>query len=73
MFRIPKNFLNLGKNFEKKVQIKKKYYIHISYLGTQRIYESAILHTTMGDIHIKLFGRECPKTVENFCVHSKNG
>lgn len=31
------------------------------------------MHTTMGDIHIKLFGKECPKTVENFCVHSKNG
>lgn len=22
---------------------------------------------------MKLFGKECPKTVENFCVHSKNG
>ncbi|XP_055376555.1 peptidylprolyl isomerase domain and WD repeat-containing protein 1 [Condylostylus longicornis] len=39
----------------------------------QRIYESAILHTTFGDIHIKLFEKECPKAVENFCVHSKNG
>ncbi len=26
----------------------------------------------MGDIHVKLF-KECPKAVENFCVHSKNG
>lgn len=25
----------------------------------------------MGDIHIQLF-KECAKTVENFCVHSKN-
>jgi peptidylprolyl isomerase domain and WD repeat-containing protein 1 len=32
----------------------------------------AIIHTTMGDIHIKLFGDKCPKTVENFSVHSKN-
>ncbi|CAD7077732.1 unnamed protein product [Hermetia illucens] len=41
--------------------------------GVQRIYEKAIIHTTMGDIHMKLFAKECPKTVENFCVHSKNG
>lgn len=27
----------------------------------------------MGDIHIRLFSKECPKSVENFCVHSKNG
>lgn len=26
----------------------------------------------MGDIHLTLF-KECPKAVENFCVHSKNG
>ncbi|CAD7014864.1 unnamed protein product [Ceratitis capitata] len=41
--------------------------------GTQRVYENAVLHTTMGDIHMKLFYKECPKSVENFCVHSKNG
>ncbi|KAI8127393.1 peptidylprolyl isomerase domain and WD repeat-containing protein 1 isoform X2 [Lucilia cuprina] len=41
--------------------------------GTQRVYENVVLHTTMGDIHIKLFYKECPKTVENFCVHAKNG
>ncbi|XP_074600089.1 peptidylprolyl isomerase domain and WD repeat-containing protein 1 [Brevipalpus obovatus] len=38
-----------------------------------RIYDSAIIHTTMGDIHVNLFGKLCPKTVENFCVHAKNG
>ncbi len=27
----------------------------------------------MGDIHIRLFPQECPKTVENFVRHSKNG
>lgn len=35
--------------------------------------ETATIHTTMGDIHIHLFPKECPKTVENFCVHSRNG
>jgi peptidylprolyl isomerase domain and WD repeat-containing protein 1 len=35
--------------------------------------KDAILRTSMGDIHIKLFGTECPKTVENFTVHARNG
>ena len=42
-------------------------------IGAQRIYETAIIHTTVGDIHLQLFAKECSKTVENFCVHSKNG
>ncbi|KAK6630988.1 Peptidylprolyl isomerase domain and WD repeat containing protein 1 [Polyplax serrata] len=39
----------------------------------QRVYENATIHTEMGDIHIKLFVKEAPKTCENFCVHSKEG
>jgi len=39
----------------------------------QRLFEFAILHTSYGDIHIRLFLNECPRTVENFCVHAKNG
>ena len=27
----------------------------------------------MGDITISLFAKECPKTIENFSTHSKNG
>jgi peptidylprolyl isomerase domain and WD repeat-containing protein 1 len=34
---------------------------------------SAIMHTTMGDISIKLFPAECPVTVENFATHCRNG
>lgn len=37
-------------------------------LGTE-----AVLRTTMGDIHIRLFGEQCPRTVENFCSHARNG
>ncbi len=33
----------------------------------------AVMHTNMGDIEIKLFGKIAPKTVENFVTHSKNG
>ncbi|XP_052257143.1 peptidylprolyl isomerase domain and WD repeat-containing protein 1-like isoform X2 [Dreissena polymorpha] len=38
-----------------------------------RVAENCIIHTTMGDITCKLFPKECPKTVENFCVHSRAG
>jgi peptidylprolyl isomerase domain and WD repeat-containing protein 1 len=34
---------------------------------------SAILHTTMGDIHLRLFPQAAPKAVENFVTHSRNG
>lgn len=40
--------------------------------GLDRVAESAVLHTTMGDIQVQLFVKECPKTVENFVVHSRN-
>ena len=33
----------------------------------------AIMKTNMGDIKIKLFPNEAPKTVENFTTHAKNG
>lgn len=33
----------------------------------------ALLHTTMGDIAIRLFPDEAPKAVENFVTHAKNG
>lgn len=33
----------------------------------------AIIHTTYGDIHIRLFPDAAPKTVENFVTHSKSG
>ena len=32
-----------------------------------------IVRTSMGDIYFKLFAVECPKTVENFTTHAKNG
>lgn len=34
---------------------------------------SAILHTTYGDIHIRLFAEAAPKAVENFVTHSRTG
>ncbi|XP_048425035.1 peptidyl-prolyl cis-trans isomerase CYP71-like [Pyrus x bretschneideri] len=35
--------------------------------------DNVILRTTMGDIHMKLYPEECPKTVENFTTHCRNG
>jgi len=34
--------------------------------------KTAIIRTTFGDIYVDLYGKECPKTVENFTVHSLN-
>lgn len=48
-------------------------FCHFYKTGIQKLYNSAVLHTSRGDIHLKLFAAECPKSVENFCVHSKNG
>ncbi|EKX47585.1 hypothetical protein GUITHDRAFT_106571 [Guillardia theta CCMP2712] len=41
--------------------------------ASKKLGRGAVIHTTMGDITIKLFPEECPKTVENFCTHAKNG
>lgn len=38
-----------------------------------KVGSSAILRTTMGDIHVKLFSSDVPKTAENFCGHAKSG
>ncbi len=34
---------------------------------------TAVMHTSMGDIAIRLFPEHAPKTVENFVTHAKNG
>jgi peptidylprolyl isomerase domain and WD repeat-containing protein 1 len=33
----------------------------------------AIIRTTRGDINLKLFAAECPKTIENFVTHARSG
>lgn len=35
--------------------------------------EEVTMRTTMGDVTLKLFPKETPKTCENFCTHAKNG
>ncbi|KAK4560989.1 Peptidyl-prolyl cis-trans isomerase cyp15 [Recurvomyces mirabilis] len=38
-----------------------------------RMAKEATIHTTLGDIHIRLFPQHAPKAVENFTVHGKDG
>ncbi|KAK4396747.1 Peptidyl-prolyl cis-trans isomerase CYP71 [Sesamum angolense] len=40
---------------------------------TTSLPDNVILHTTMGDIHMRLYPEECPRTVENFTTHCRNG
>jgi peptidylprolyl isomerase domain and WD repeat-containing protein 1 len=37
-----------------------------------RMSSSATIHTTMGDIHVRMFPQHAPKAVENFTQHAKN-
>ena len=41
--------------------------------GRGALPQSATIHTTVGDISIKLYGAECPRTVENWTTHARNG
>lgn len=33
----------------------------------------AVMHTSLGDIHLRLFPEQAPKAVENFVTHAQNG
>eukprot|EP00919_Chromeraceae_sp_WS-2016_P069684 GHVR01165249.1.p1 GENE.GHVR01165249.1~~GHVR01165249.1.p1 ORF type:complete len:537 (+),score=138.59 GHVR01165249.1:31-1611(+) len=46
--------------------------VHASSVRSKDVREATI-HTTMGDIVVRLYNKECPKTVENFCEHARNG
>ncbi|KZP33693.1 hypothetical protein FIBSPDRAFT_916100 [Athelia psychrophila] len=41
--------------------------------GPSPLANSATIHTTVGDIHMRLFPQQAPKTVENFVAHSRSG
>jgi peptidylprolyl isomerase domain and WD repeat-containing protein 1 len=34
---------------------------------------SATIHTTLGDMHLRLFPQQAPKAVENFIGHARSG
>ncbi|RXW25352.1 hypothetical protein EST38_g494 [Candolleomyces aberdarensis] len=41
--------------------------------GPTHIANSATIHTTQGDIHLRLFPQQAPRAVENFVGHSRSG
>lgn len=41
--------------------------------ATTSLPDNLVMHTSMGDIYMKLYPEECPKTVENFTTHCRNG
>ncbi|WP_070119423.1 peptidylprolyl isomerase [Bacillus marinisedimentorum] len=43
------------------------------FMEVQENEKVAVIHTTKGDIKVKLYPEEAPKTVENFITHSKDG
>ncbi|EDQ88006.1 uncharacterized protein MONBRDRAFT_9444 [Monosiga brevicollis MX1] len=45
----------------------------ITTTATERLADAVTLHTSYGDIHLELYPIECPKTVENFVTHCRNG
>jgi peptidylprolyl isomerase domain and WD repeat-containing protein 1 len=40
--------------------------------GPSPLANSATIHTTLGDMHLRLFPQQAPKTVENFVGHARN-
>lgn len=40
--------------------------------GPSPLANSATIHTTVGDIHMRLFPQQAPKTVENFVGHARS-
>lgn len=42
--------------------------VNLDATANKNLGSEAVIQTDKGEIHIKLFTHECPKTVENFCV-----
>lgn len=40
--------------------------------GPSPVASSATIHTTLGDIHVRLFPAQAPKAVENFVGHARS-
>ncbi|KAG6890621.1 hypothetical protein C0995_006597 [Termitomyces sp. Mi166 len=42
-------------------------------IGPSPVANSATIHTTVGDMHLRLFPQQAPKAVENFVGHARSG
>ncbi|EFA85921.1 WD40 repeat-containing protein [Heterostelium album PN500] len=62
---------DLGRDvFNEKVNKDEQMLLHNT---ARKLPRNAVIHTSVGDVHVQLFPDECPKTVENFTTHAKNG
>lgn len=41
-------------------------------VAASRLARTGVIHTSIGDIHIRFYADECPKAVENFATHCRN-
>jgi len=69
----PETTADLGRDIFNEKPSKEDAAVAASIRTENPLGKQATIHTTMGDIVVKLFHQECPKSVENFTVHSKNG
>eukprot|EP00441_Pelagodinium_beii_P024239 CAMPEP_0197653666 /NCGR_PEP_ID=MMETSP1338-20131121/36622_1 /TAXON_ID=43686 ORGANISM="Pelagodinium beii, Strain RCC1491" /NCGR_SAMPLE_ID=MMETSP1338 /ASSEMBLY_ACC=CAM_ASM_000754 /LENGTH=628 /DNA_ID=CAMNT_0043228867 /DNA_START=41 /DNA_END=1927 /DNA_ORIENTATION=- len=69
----PETTADLGRDIFNEKPSKEDAAVAASIRTENPLGKQATIHTSMGDIVVKLFHQECPKTVENFTVHSKNG
>jgi len=69
----PESTADFGRDIFNEKPTKEDAQVALATRSENPLGKQATIHTTMGDIVIKLFFQECPKTVENFTVHSKNG
>ncbi|KAF2075949.1 hypothetical protein CYY_002752 [Polysphondylium violaceum] len=62
----------LGRDIFNEKVLKEESLFQQSAAAARQIPRNAVIHTTLGDIHIMLYPDEAPKTVENFTTHAKN-
>ena len=68
MNRISKSTRDVQNEKPRVINLREKEEARKAQIGT-----NAIIHTTYGDIHIRLFPDAAPKAIENFVTHAKNG
>eukprot|EP00455_Lapot_gusevi_P044681 TRINITY_DN5619_c0_g1_i1.p1 TRINITY_DN5619_c0_g1~~TRINITY_DN5619_c0_g1_i1.p1 ORF type:complete len:639 (+),score=152.33 TRINITY_DN5619_c0_g1_i1:74-1990(+) len=69
----PDAHTGLGRDVQNERPIHEEEKVVSQATTASRFGRNAVVHTTMGDVHIRLYPEECPKTVENFATHSRNG
>jgi len=63
---------DLGRDVFNEKVLKDESLFQQSAAAQRQLPRNAVIHTTLGDIHIMLYPDEAPKTVENFTTHAKN-